>query len=277
MLVNISITSLMMFTYKYYSDIISLVFYTLGGNGMRNIEQVCNEAVEWIRDRVKAAGAKGVVLGMSGGIDSAVVAALVKKAFPDNCFCVTMPCYSDPIDEQHAKLVADSLNMEMKTVVLDKAFDTMKQLVGVKETDPKLAIANIKARLRMVTIYYYAGVSNYLVAGTGNRSERTIGYFTKYGDGGSDMLPIASFVKNEVYELARYLKIPEIVITKPPTAGLWENQSDEKEMGMSYEELDNYILTGEAREEIKNKVDRMNQRSEHKRVTIPIFIPTEKQ
>ncbi len=244
---------------------------------MKNIEQVCNEAVEWIRDRVKTAGAKGVVLGMSGGIDSAVVAALVKRAFPDNCFCVTMPCYSAPIDEQHAKLVADSLDIEIKTVVLDKAFDTMKMLVGVKETDPRLAIANIKARLRMVTLYYHAGVNNYLVAGTGNRSEMTIGYFTKYGDGGSDMLPIASFVKEEVRELAKYLGVPEIVITKPPTAGLWEDQSDEKEMGMTYEDLDNYILTGKAHEEVKNKVDKMYNRSEHKRVPIPIFIPTEKQ
>ena len=244
---------------------------------MKNIEKVCNEAVEWIKDRVDSAGAKGIVLGMSGGIDSAVVAALVKRAFPNNCFCVTMPCHSNPIDAEHAKLVADAVGIEMKTVVLDEAFDTMKKLVGAKETDPKLAIANIKSRLRMVTLYYYAGIHNYLVAGTGNRSEITIGYFTKYGDGGSDMLPIASFVKKEIRELAKYLEIPEIVITKPPTAGLWEDQSDEKEMGMTYEDLDNYILTGQGSEDVKNKVDTMYDRSEHKRVTIPKFVPTEKQ
>jgi NAD+ synthase len=244
---------------------------------MKNVEKVCNEAVEWIKDRVNSAGAKGVILGMSGGIDSAVVAALVKRAFPNDCFCVTMPCYSNPIDEEHAKLVADAVGIEMKTVVLNDAFDTMKKLVDSKETDPKLAIANIKSRLRMVTLYYYAGVNNYLVAGTGNKSEITIGYFTKYGDGGTDMLPIASFVKKEVRALAEYLEIPEIVITKPPTAGLWENQSDEKEMGMSYEDLDNYILTGEGSEDVKNKVEMMFKRSEHKRVGIPKFVPTEKQ
>jgi NAD+ synthase len=244
---------------------------------MKNVEKICSEAVEWIKDRVNSAGAKGVILGMSGGIDSAVVAALVKRAFPNDCFCVTMPCYSNPIDEEHAKLVADAVGIEMKTVVLNEAFDTMKKLVDSKETDPKLAIANIKARLRMVTLYYYAGVNNYLVAGTGNKSEITIGYFTKYGDGGTDMLPIASFVKKEVRALAEYLEIPEIVITKPPTAGLWENQSDEKEMGMSYEDLDNYILTGEGSEDVKNKVEMMFKRSEHKRVTIPKFVPTEKQ
>lgn len=244
---------------------------------MKNIEKICNEAVEWIREIVNSAGAKGIVFGMSGGIDSAVVAALVKRAFPNNCFCVTMPCYSNPIDAEHAKLVADAVGIEMKTVVLNDAFDIMKKLVDAKETDPKLAIANIKSRLRMVTLYYYAGVNNYLVAGTGNRSELTIGYFTKYGDGGSDMLPLANFVKKEVIALAKYLEIPGIVITKTPTAGLWENQSDEKEMGMSYEDLDNYILTGEAPEDVKNKVDTMYRRSEHKRLPIPKFIPTEKQ
>lgn len=244
---------------------------------MKNIEKVCNEAVEWIKERVNSAGAKGVVLGMSGGIDSAVVAALVKKAFPENSFCVTMPCYSNPIDAEHAKLVADAIGMEMKTVVLNDAFDAMKRLVGASDNDPKLAIANIKSRLRMITLYYYAGLNNYLVAGTGNKSELTIGYFTKYGDGGTDMLPLASFVKKEVRALADYLEIPEIVITKPPTAGLWENQTDETEMGMSYEELDHYILTGEAGEAVKNKVDIMNSRSEHKRSPIPKFIPSEKQ
>ena len=266
-----------MFTYKIYSDIISLYFQKKGGIQVKNIEEICNEAVEWIKDRVNSAGAKGIVLGMSGGVDSAVVAALVKRAFPDNCFCVAMPCYSDPVDEEHAKLVADIVGIEMKTVVLNDAFDAMKKLVDAKETDPKLAIANIKSRLRMVTLYYYAGVNNYLVAGTGNRSELTIGYFTKYGDGGTDILPIVSFVKKEVRALAKYLGIPEIIITKPPTAGLWESQSDEKEMGMTYEELDNYILTGEAREEVKNKVDMMFNRSEHKRLPIPKFVPTEKQ
>lgn len=244
---------------------------------MRDLEKICNEAVEWMRDRVNSAGAKGIILGMSGGIDSAVVGALAKRAFPNNVLCVTMPCYSDPIDEQHAKLVCDALGLEMKTVVLNKPFDDMKALVGAKETDPKLAIANIKARLRMVTLYYFAGLNNYLVAGTGNRCEMTIGYFTKYGDGGSDMLPLAGFVKKEVRELARYLGVPEIVITKPPTAGLWENQSDENEMGMTYDELDHYILTGEGSEEVKNKVNLMYQRSEHKRTPIPRFVPSEKQ
>lgn len=243
---------------------------------MKNVEKVIDEAVEWIRSTVQEAGAKGVVYGLSGGIDSAVVAGLCKKAFPEDTLGVVMPCYSNPVDEEHAHLVADALKLETKTVVLDSAFDAMKSVLGVQESDPKLAVANIKSRLRMITLYYNAGVRGYLVAGTGNRAELTIGYFTKHGDGGVDFMPLTSFVKKEVRELAYALGIPEIVITKPPTAGLWENQTDEQEMGMSYEELDNYILTGNGPEHIRNKVDGMYKRSAHKRIPVPKFVPTEK-
>jgi len=243
---------------------------------MINIDKVIEEAVLWIKETVEKAGAKGVVFGLSGGIDSAVVAALCKKAFPEDSLGVIMPCYSNPVDEEHAILVAEAIGLKIRTVVLNKAFDEMKACVGASESDPRLAIANIKSRLRMITVYYNAGVHNYLVAGTGNRSELTIGYFTKYGDGGVDFMPLTSFVKKEVVELARRLDIPEIVITKPPTAGLWENQSDEQEMGMTYAELDNYILTGEGPEHVKIKVEGMNRRSEHKRVPAPKFTPSEK-
>ncbi|HYE80736.1 MAG TPA: NAD(+) synthase [Clostridia bacterium] len=243
---------------------------------MMDVDKVINEAVGWIKGTVEEAGAKGVVFGLSGGIDSAVVAALCKKAFPEKSLGVIMPCYSNPIDEEHALLVAKALDLETKTVVLDQSFDTMKALLGVREDDPRLAVANIKSRLRMITVYYNAGVRNCLVAGTGNRCELKIGYFTKHGDGGVDFMPLASFVKKEVMELAYKLGIPEIVITKPPTAGLWEDQSDEKEMGMSYAELDEYILTGNGSDCIKNKVEGMYRRSEHKRVPAPKFIPTEK-
>lgn len=243
---------------------------------MMNVDKVISEAVAWIKSTVEDAGAKGVIYGLSGGIDSAVVAALCKKAFPNDTLGVIMPCYSNPVDEEHAQLVADALKLETKTVVLDDAFDTMKSVLGVQECDPRLAVANIKSRLRMITLYYNAGVRGYLVAGTGNRSELTIGYFTKYGDGGVDLMPLTSFVKKEVRELAYALGIPEIVITKPPTAGLWENQTDEQEMGMSYEELDSYILTGNGPEHIKNRVDGMYKRSAHKRIPVPKFVPSEK-
>lgn len=243
---------------------------------MKNIELVVNEMIEWMREKVNSAGAKGIVYGLSGGIDSAVVAAVAERAFPGENLGIMMPCYSNPIDEEHAILVADALKLVTKKVVLDEAFDTMKKIVASDGNEPKLVLANVKSRLRMVTLYYHAALKNYLVSGTGNKSELTIGYFTKYGDGGSDMLPLASFVKSEVRELASYLGIPEIVITKPPTAGLWENQTDEGEMGMTYNQLDEYILTGKAEDQIKEKIEKMNKFSEHKRNIAPMFMPSEK-
>lgn len=244
---------------------------------MKNVELVVQEMIEWMRANVKAAGAKGIVYGLSGGIDSAVVAAVAERAFPGETLGIVMPCYSNPVDEEHGYLVADALKLKTKKVVLNDALDTMKKLVGSDGNEPKLVVANVKSRLRMVTLYYHAALHNYLVCGTGNKSELTIGYFTKYGDGGSDMLPLASFVKSEVRELAKYLGVPDIVITKPPTAGLWENQTDETEMGMTYEQLDRYILTGEAEPAVKEKTDRMFKGSEHKRNTAPIFVPSEKK
>lgn len=244
---------------------------------MINVDTVIKEAEEWIKSTVRSAGAKGVVFGLSGGIDSAVVAGLCKRAYPSDSLGVIMPCYSNPLDEEHAIAVASAIGLETKTIVLDKAFDSMKAALGVQESDPKLAVANIKSRLRMITLYYYSGLRSYLVSGTDNRCEYTIGYFTKYGDGGADFMPLTSFVKSEVAELAYKLGIPEVVIKKQPTAGLWENQTDENEMGMSYEELDNYILTGNAEEHIRKKVDAMYRRSEHKRTVAPRFVPSEKQ
>jgi len=122
----------------------------------------------------------------------------------------------------------------------------------------------------MVTLYYAANQLNYLVVGSGNRSELTAGYFTKYGDSGVDILPIGNLVKKEVRELAAFLGVPQVIIDKPPTAGLWPGQTDEGEMGFTYEALDNYILTGQAPADLKKRIDAMNARSAHKRATPPV-------
>ncbi|SHJ24378.1 NAD(+) synthase [Lutispora thermophila] len=232
---------------------------------MKNIEKQCEEICSWIKDTVSAAKANGVVLGLSGGIDSAVVAALCKRVYPEDTLCLIMPCYSNPKDEEDAKLVSEKFNLKVERIVLDPVYDALRKQVGSLDTDSKLLLGNMKSRLRMITLYYYAGKNNYLVAGTSNRSELTIGYFTKHGDSGSDILPIADFVKSEVYELAKYLGIPEVIINKAPTAGLWENQTDEGEMKMTYRELDDYILYGKADDHIKNRVDDLYKASEHKR------------
>ena len=134
----------------------------------------------------------------------------------------------------------------------------------------RLARANLKARLRMVTLYHVANQMKYLVAGSGNRSELTVGYFTKHGDSGVDILPLGNLVKKEVRELARFLKIPPAIIDKPPSAGLWAGQTDEAEMGFSYEALDRYILTGDAPEEIKKRIVALKAASVHKCTTPPV-------
>ncbi|MTI49098.1 MAG: NAD(+) synthase [Firmicutes bacterium] len=234
------------------------------------MEKTVSELVEWLRNNVKNAGCKGIVLGLSGGIDSAVVAALAKKAFPDNTLGVIMPCHSNGKDEEHARLVAEALDLDIIKTDLSEVFDKFLDNVEGND-DHKLAVANIKPRLRMTTLYYYAQSKGYLVAGTGNKAEFTIGYFTKYGDSGVDMFPIADFVKEEVRELAKFLDIPEIIITKPPSAGLWEDQTDENEMGMSYKDLDHYIQTGEGTEEVKQKIEGMKRVSEHKKKFPPAF------
>ncbi len=230
---------------------------------MSDIQYLCDNIVRWIRDKVEESGSKGLVFGLSGGIDSAVVAALAKKAFPDDALGIIMPCHSNPEDEEHANLVAEALNIETKKVNLTNVYDLF--LSELESTDNILALSNIKPRFRMTTLYYYAQIRRYLVAGTSNKSEFTVGYFTKHGDSGVDILPIVDLLKEEVFELARYLSIPDVIINKIPTAGLWENQTDEKEMGFSYKELDGYIKNEEVDENIKEKIEKMYKRSEHKR------------
>lgn len=226
----------------------------------------------WIKEKVEEAGRKGVVFGLSGGIDSAVVAGLAKRAFPQNSLGVIMPCHSLPQDAKHARLVAERFDLPVREIILDEAYDALlSTLKAAESSSPKeLALANIKPRLRMITLYYLATQHDYLVLGTGNKSELTVGYFTKYGDAGVDLLPLGNLVKEQVRALARYLGVPEVVIAKAPSAGLWEGQTDEAEMGLTYAELDRYILTGEGRPEVIGRIQAMQQKSEHKRRLPPV-------
>lgn len=241
---------------------------------MENIENAINKIVEWLRIKVENANGKGLVFGLSGGVDSAVVAGLAKKAFPENSLGIIMPCHSNPIDEKHALLVADSIDLETEKVDLSSTYDELIKAVHIEESND-LAKANIKPRLRMTTLYYYAGSYNYLVLGSSNKSEFTVGYFTKHGDSGVDLLPIAYFPKRYIWEMAKHLGIPKVVIEKPPTAGLWEDQTDEDEMGFGYDVLDDYIIYKKGPEDIVEKIEKMNRISEHKRCFPPIFIPND--
>ena len=236
-------------------------------------EQRARKLVAWIKEKVQAAGCRGVVLGMSGGLDSSVLAVLCRRAFPQNTLGVIMPCHSVDTDKAHAGIVAGKFNIPAMEVILDGAYDTLTGILPDYQPDPatgQLARANLKARLRMVTLYYISNQLKYMVAGSGNRSEITVGYFTKHGDSGVDIMPLGNLVKGEVRELARYLEIPREIIDKPPSAGLWEGQTDEAEMGFSYEDLDRYMLTGDAPQELKRKIEAMKAAAAHKSAMPPI-------
>jgi NAD+ synthase len=230
--------------------------------------------VSWIRKQAKAANAKGIVLGLSGGIDSAVVAALSCEAVGrKNVLALFLPCNSMPQDLKDAKLAAKALKLKTRLVDLSKIYNNfLKVLPGAS----CLAKGNLKPRLRMAALYYFANKLNYLVCGTGNKSEISVGYFTKHGDAGADILPIADLLKEQVRALAKKLKIPEPIINKAPTAGLWHGQTDEGEMGITYNELDDILkrMEDNARQVASfnkvNKVKRMIAKSAHKRSSAAI-------
>lgn len=234
------------------------------------MEELASKLISWIREQVTLARRRGVVFGLSGGLDSAVVAVLCKRALPDNALGIIMPCHGSDTDIEHAQAVAKIFNIATNTIALEGMYDALLGVLSVGDYQPAtklLAEANLKPRLRMLTLYYLANRLGYLVVGTGNKSEISIGYFTKYGDGAVDILPLGNLVKRQVREMAVYLSIPKEIIQKPPSAGLWAGQTDEVEMGITYEELDRYLSTGEAVEEVKKRADVMMEGSAHKRAT----------
>jgi len=242
-----------------------------------------NQLAAWMRAQLHAAGGRGFVVGLSGGIDSAVVARLAQLAAPDHVIAAILPCHSDPRDEQDAKLVADQFAMRTIRIDLARGYDALVAEAqasianlpadlrpGTEPLDPlrgRVPLANIKPRLRMTMLYYLANTFNYLVAGTGNRSELAIGYFTKYGDGGVDLLPLAHLVKRGVRALAVDLGIPAQIIERTPSAGLWLGQTDEEEMGFTYADLERYLGDGASGvpPALAMKVERLIRGSEHKR------------
>lgn len=243
-------------------------------------DEISRYLVEWIRSKVDEARAKGCILGISGGVDSAVVAALCAKACSGNVLGLHMPCYSSIQDTEDARLIARSLNINYREINLNGVYDFLTEILKdarqaqeiekleremiVTPDSEKLASSNIKPRLRMMVLYYFANLYNYIVVGTGNRSELEVGYFTKYGDGGVDILPLGGLVKTQVWELAKYLRIPQSIIDKPPSAGLWSGQTDEGELGITYRQLDGVILTGMGDERVVEEVRRRRAASSHK-------------
>lgn len=237
---------------------------------MRDYKNEFEKRVEFIKQVLKESKCEGIVYGNSGGKDCALVSILCKAAC-ENTVGIILPCISkrnyesDTID---ALKVAKQFNIETKTLDLTAVKETFLQELNKITSPNNAALNNIAPRLRMLSLYSYAASNNMLVAGTGNRSEVYVGYFTKWGDGGHDFNPIYDLTVTEVYEFLRYLNAPEEIINKKPSAGLFEGQTDEAEMGIQYADIDNYLLYNKGDKKTIEKIEKMHKATNHKREEI---------
>ncbi len=223
-------------------------------------EKVREAVVEFIREKVREANAEGAVLGISGGIDSALVAYLAVEALgKDKVLGIHLPelNLTPAEDVLDATEVAHQLGIEFKAIDISGILTAyLENIPDGKKTTPH-AKGNLKARIRMSVLYYHANLLNRIVIGTGNKTELLLGYFTKHGDGGVDILPIGDMYKTDVWELSASMGIPETIINKVPSAGLWSGQTDEKELGITYNEVDRFLsllLEGETPDIARNTV-----------------------
>ena len=239
----------------------------------RDYEIEFKERVSYIRKLVESSGVSGIVFGNSGGKDSALVGILCKFAC-ENTVGVIMPCASKrnfEADMADAKELADHFGIETRVIDLtDVRQAEIDRLMGIT-TLTNDAVSNIAPRLRMTTLYAVAASEYRLVAGTGNRSEFYMGYYTKWGDGACDFNPISDLTATEVIEFLKWLTAPACIINKAPSAGLFDGQTDEEDMGVTYKAIDNFLQTGEVTEHDRKIIDRFHRRSEHKRTGVSHF------
>lgn len=253
-----------------------------------NTEKVINHIVNWLKDYATQAGVKGFVVGVSGGIDSAVTSTLCAKTGLE-VLCLEMPIHQAPSQVSRALNHIDWMksrypNVRMMHINLTKVFDSLVDSVPAvdNEEDRFMSLANTRARLRMTTLYYFAALQGLLVAGTGNKVEDFgVGFYTKYGDGGVDLSPIADLMKSEVYALAKFMGINEDIIEAEPTDGLWgDDRSDEDQIGASYDELEwamRFVESesdpntlNERQKQVYNIYNRMHLANKHKMIPIPV-------
>lgn len=256
-------------------------------------EKVNTKIVKWLTDYAKNAKSNGFVIGISGGVDSAVTSTLCAQTGLE-VLCIEMPIHQAPSQvsraQEHIKQLKERFpNVKSAISDLTPVFEAFKTAVPEHENTDKmnLSLANTRARLRMSTLYYYAGIHGLLVAGTGNKVEDFgVGFYTKYGDGGVDLSPIADLLKSDVYALGSYLKIPHSILVAPPTDGLFgDDRSDEDQLGASYDELEWAMLQDEAgktsddfdnrEKEVLTIYKRLNSANQHKMNPIPVCVFTE--
>ena len=227
------------------------------------------EIEKFLQDYLEQSHCKGYVLGLSGGVDSSLVAAITRKAVgKDKLHCYAIDVESSPKDIEDAKKVAKELDLNLEVINLTETYRSyLKDLSG--EEFIRLTKSNLKVRMRMVSLFAYAQEHSSLVLGTDNMDERYVGYFTKYGDGAADLLPIVYLTKGEVRKAAELYGLSSVLANRVPSAGLFEGQTDEIEMGVSYEDLDNFLLGKDINPKAKERIEHLHKISEHKRKDIP--------
>lgn len=244
-----------------------------------NHKYVAERLISWLQTQVQVSNSKGLLVGISGGVDSAVVANLIKLACPNSSLGVIIPIHSSKSSLDDANLLIHQCNIQSITVdlseehqlILNKSMNAIKKLNLFKDDYLKITDANLRARLRMSTLYSIANNLGYMVVGTDNADETYTGYFTKFGDGAVDIMPLKKILKKDVYEMGKVLGVPETILKKAPSADLWENQTDESEMGVSYESIEKYISGEQVSEKDEKIILSLHKKSEHKRNLPPYF------
>lgn len=255
-----------------------------------------DDIVNWMQKKVEERGADGALVGLSGGVDSALVAGLIKKAFADETMGVLLPCRgSHGKDNEYARLTADTFNLETITADLKPVYDSYMEVFSEldlasveKNYWPQTRVPtgdvenqaehNMKPRLRMVALYYIAEKLNYVVMGTSNKSEIVTGYYTNHGDNATDLRPLGDLTKTEVWQLAREIGVPEQIIERPPTGGLRGTEGDEDEIGINYGELDQIYKAlnngGDIEQFASDKVERVKEliNGASSKEKIPVFM-----
>ncbi len=228
----------------------------------KNLLKHKNEIAKEIKQYFKTASIKKAVIGISGGIDSAVgLNLLIEILGKENVIPYFIDVESSKVDYQDAQVVCNQAGIELNYINLTKLYKVAKKTFKQTQT---LALANLKSRLRAVFLYDQASTHNALVCGNSNLDELYVGYFTKFGDNACDVSMLCSFIKYEIRELAAYYHVPEQVINKEPTAGLYEGQTDEKELGVSYNEVDAFLCGLKSSDNAKKIINNLHSKNKHK-------------